>query len=161
MKTVPRSSPSRPALSAPHASWPISKLSLTAPAPKQSMIWASPPPQHPSSTLSTSSSLGQLSRCYYVLSCPSMELVVRDVVRLASIIDPTIPSKLSEWSSMTASSRYEVLRSVVLLFQTLDCICWKQSDMAVEVVLRHFHWHCYKSSTMWFLVWSGLKSLDV
>jgi hypothetical protein len=28
----------------------------------------------------------------------------------------------------------------------------------VEVVLRHFHWHCYKSSPLWFVV-GGTKAL--
>jgi hypothetical protein len=28
----------------------------------------------------------------------------------------------------------------------------------VEVVLQHFHRHCYKSSSLWFFVWRGLTS---
>jgi peroxidase len=67
-----------------------------APASKQSPVPVSPPPsprQQPPSP-STSWSLGQLSTSYYALSCPSVELAVRDVVRSASTIDPTIPGKL-------------------------------------------------------------------
>jgi hypothetical protein len=30
----------------------------------------------------------------------------------------------------------------------------------VEVVLRYFHRHCYKSSLLWFLVSRGLRSLE-
>jgi hypothetical protein len=32
-------------------------------------------------------------------------------------------------------------------------------EFTVEVVLRHFHWHCYKSSPDVVLYWRGLKSL--
>jgi hypothetical protein len=35
-----------------------------------------------------------------------------------------------------------------------------QIEDLVKVVLQHFHWHCYKSSPLWFLVWRGLRSLD-
>jgi hypothetical protein len=30
----------------------------------------------------------------------------------------------------------------------------------IEVVFRHFHRHCYKSSLLWFLVWRGLRLLE-
>jgi hypothetical protein len=29
----------------------------------------------------------------------------------------------------------------------------------VEVVLRHFHRHCYKNSLLWFFCWRGYRSL--
>jgi hypothetical protein len=32
------------------------------------------------------------------------------------------------------------------------------SAPSVEVVLRHFHWHCYKSSPLWFVI-GGTKAL--
>jgi hypothetical protein len=35
--------------------------------------------------------------------------------------------------------------------QCLDC---------VEVVLLHFHRHCYKSSTLWFFIGEGLSLSD-
>ncbi|OEL17789.1 Peroxidase 18 [Dichanthelium oligosanthes] len=71
----PSSSPATPAL----------------PAPKQSPSPASPPPPAPPSTSST---LGQLSPGFYAQSCPGVELAVRDVVRSASTLDPSIPGKL-------------------------------------------------------------------
>ncbi|KAF8704232.1 hypothetical protein HU200_031730 [Digitaria exilis] len=66
------------------------------PAPKQSPPPASPAPPQPSSnsTPSTSSTLGQLSPSFYAQSCPGVELAVRDVVRSASLLDPSIPGKL-------------------------------------------------------------------
>ncbi|RCV34364.1 hypothetical protein SETIT_7G154400v2 [Setaria italica] len=68
-------------------------------APKPSPSPASPPPpatpQHSAnSTPSTSSTLGQLSPSFYAQSCPGVELAVRDVVRSASLLDPSIPGKL-------------------------------------------------------------------
>jgi hypothetical protein len=33
------------------------------------------------------------------------------------------------------------------------------SAPSVEVVLRHFHWHCYKSGPPWFFVCKGFWSL--
>jgi peroxidase len=84
-----------PASPTPPAPRPALKPSQP-PAPKQSPAPVSPPPaprQQPPSP-STSSSLGQLSPSYYALSCPSVELAVRDVVRSASTVDPTIPGKL-------------------------------------------------------------------
>jgi len=38
--------------------------------------------------------LGQLSPSFYAQSCPDVELAVRDVVRSASTLDPSIPGKL-------------------------------------------------------------------
>jgi hypothetical protein len=32
-------------------------------------------------------------------------------------------------------------------------------EAALEVVLWHFHRHCYKSSPLWFVCWRGLRSL--
>jgi hypothetical protein len=29
----------------------------------------------------------------------------------------------------------------------------------VEVVLRHFHWYCYRSIPLWFFCWRGFWSL--
>ncbi|KAG2573091.1 peroxidase 18-like [Panicum virgatum] len=85
---APRPSPS-PATPAPQP----------PPAPKQSPSPASPktpPPPQPSSnsTPSTISTLAQLSPSFYAQSCPGVELAVRDVVRSASTLDPSIPGKL-------------------------------------------------------------------
>ncbi|CAD6263186.1 unnamed protein product [Miscanthus lutarioriparius] len=69
-------------------------------APKQSPSpAASPPPPAPpqppsNSTPTMSSTLGQLSPSFYAQSCPGVELAVRDVVRSASTLDPSIPGKL-------------------------------------------------------------------
>jgi peroxidase len=41
-----------------------------------------------------SSTFGQLSPSFYAQSCPGVELAVRDVVRSASTLDPSIPGKL-------------------------------------------------------------------
>lgn len=38
--------------------------------------------------------MGQLSPSFYAQSCPGVELAVRDVVRSASLLDPSIPGKL-------------------------------------------------------------------
>ncbi|XP_062183827.1 peroxidase 18-like [Phragmites australis] len=96
---APAPRPSPPLASpAPPAAPPAPKPSPSL-APKPSPSPASPPPPAPpqpppSSSPSTSSSLGQLSPSYYALSCLGVELAVRDVVRSASTLDPTIPGKL-------------------------------------------------------------------
>ncbi|KAL6652454.1 hypothetical protein ACP70R_011379 [Stipagrostis hirtigluma subsp. patula] len=93
---APRPSPT-PASPAPPAPRPAPKQS-PSPAPKPPTSPASPPPAAPqpppSSSPRTPSSLGQLSPSFYALSCPGVELAVRDVVRSASTLDPTIPRKL-------------------------------------------------------------------
>ncbi|CAL5026634.1 unnamed protein product [Urochloa decumbens] len=103
---APRQSPQappapRPTLPPPTAATaPRPSPSPAAPAPIQSPPPASPPPPpappQPSSnsTPSTSSTLGQLSPSFYAESCPGVELAVRDVVRSASTLDPSIPGKL-------------------------------------------------------------------
>ncbi|CAN6249232.1 unnamed protein product [Urochloa humidicola] len=72
------------------AAAPRPSPSPAAPAPRQSP----PPPPSSDSTPSTSSTLGQLSPSFYAESCPGVELAVRDVVRSASTLDPSIPGKL-------------------------------------------------------------------
>ncbi|KAJ1271738.1 hypothetical protein BS78_06G149200 [Paspalum vaginatum] len=98
-RPTPTPSPPAPRPSPPPAA-PAPKPSPSV-APKQSPAPASPPPparrppQPPSnSTPSTSSTLGQLSPSFYAQSCPGVELAVRDVVRSASTLDPSIPGKL-------------------------------------------------------------------
>ncbi|KAL6903565.1 hypothetical protein ACP4OV_004378 [Aristida adscensionis] len=93
---APRRAPT-PASPAPPAPRLAPKPS-PSPAPRPPTSPASPPPAPPqppsSSSPRTSSSLGQLSPNFYAMSCPSVELAVRDVVRSASTLDPTIPGKL-------------------------------------------------------------------
>ncbi|KAL5214980.1 hypothetical protein ABZP36_004132 [Zizania latifolia] len=105
---TPRTPPSPPTLrlSSPPAATPATKSSpSTSPAPRPSPRPPTPPPAPkpsppPAPTRSktnsspATSSPGQLSPSFYSLSCPSVELAVRDVVRSASTLDPTIPGKL-------------------------------------------------------------------
>ncbi|CAL5031220.1 unnamed protein product [Urochloa decumbens] len=95
---APRPAPTPPPPTS--AASPRPTPSPAAPAPRQSPPpAASPPPPAPpqpssNSTPSTSSTLGQLSPSFYAESCPGVELAVRDVVRSASTLDPSIPGKL-------------------------------------------------------------------
>ncbi|CAN6235518.1 unnamed protein product [Urochloa humidicola] len=95
---APRPAPTPPPPTS--AASPRPSPSPAALAPRQSPPPASPPPPptppQPSSnsTPSTSSTLGQLSPSFYAESCPGVELAVRDVVRSASTLDPSIPGKL-------------------------------------------------------------------
>ncbi|WVZ86286.1 hypothetical protein U9M48_033092 [Paspalum notatum var. saurae] len=101
-RPTPTPSPPAPRPSPPPAATPSPKPSPPPPvAPKQSPAPASPPPPAPrppqppsNSSPSTSSTLGQLSPGFYAQSCPGVELAVRDVVRSASTLDPSIPGKL-------------------------------------------------------------------
>ncbi|CAD6260392.1 unnamed protein product [Miscanthus lutarioriparius] len=96
---APRPSSSPPATPAPPAPRTAPKPSPSL-APKRSPSpAASPPPPAPpqppsNSTPTMSSTLGQLSPSFYAQSCPGVELAVRDVVRSASTLDPSIPGKL-------------------------------------------------------------------
>ncbi|KAK8449106.1 hypothetical protein SEVIR_7G162800v4 [Setaria viridis] len=99
----PAPTPPPPPPSSSQAPRPSPSPTIPAPqpptAPKPSPSPASPPPPatpQPSanSTPSTSSTLGQLSPSFYAQSCPGVELAVRDVVRSASLLDPSIPGKL-------------------------------------------------------------------
>nr|AGT16273.1 peroxidase [Saccharum hybrid cultivar R570] len=104
MAPAPKPSPSvapAPRPSSPPPATPAPPAPRTAPkpspplAPKQSPSPAASPPQPSSnSTPTMSSTLGQLSPSFYALSCPGVELAVRDVVRSASTLDPSIPGKL-------------------------------------------------------------------
>ncbi|CAN6240025.1 unnamed protein product [Urochloa humidicola] len=96
---APRPAPTPPPPKS--AAAPRPSPSPGAPAPRQSPPPASPPPRPPAppqpssnATPSTSSTLGQLSPSFYAESCPGVELAVRDVVRSASTLDPSIPGKL-------------------------------------------------------------------
>ncbi|OQU81880.1 hypothetical protein SORBI_3006G135800 [Sorghum bicolor] len=84
--------PPAPPRTAPKPSPPLAPRQSPTPA-------ASPPPPAPpqppsKSTPTMSSTLGQLSPSFYAQSCPGVELAVRDVVRSASTLDPSIPGKL-------------------------------------------------------------------
>jgi hypothetical protein len=37
----------------------------------------------------------------------------------------------------------------------------RQNGDAVEMVLQHFHWHCYKRRSLWFFVGEGLSRLGL
>ncbi|KAL5650069.1 hypothetical protein ACJX0J_040878, partial [Zea mays] len=94
-KTAPAPKPSPSVAPAPRPSPP--PVTPVPPAPKP----PPPPPPPPAplqppsnSTPTTSSALGQLSPSFYAQSCPDVELAVRDVVRSASTLDPSIPGKL-------------------------------------------------------------------
>ncbi|KAF8703599.1 hypothetical protein HU200_032418 [Digitaria exilis] len=92
----PSPAPATPVPAAPRLAPKPSPPASPAPTPKQSPSPASPAPPQPSpnSTPSTTSTLGQLSPSFYAQSCPGVELAVRDVVRSASLLDPSIPGKL-------------------------------------------------------------------
>jgi hypothetical protein len=54
---------------------------------------------------------------------------------------------------------FEALVLLTPIFDLTMCISTADDVAHVEVVLGHFHWHCYKSSPMWFICWRGLRCL--